>query len=131
MYFQVKEDQGLTYSHRSDLMVKKLRYYARFIVVCLLLKKIKIVRYILLNKSHAFTNQCGVFEKDGLGFVVKTVQRFFFTTMFFTTDLILGSSFESWHLSLMITLQLMNPKTSWNGVSSLEKFGRLLKQITS
>ncbi len=30
--------------HRSDLMVKKLRYYARFIVVCLLLKRIKMVR---------------------------------------------------------------------------------------
>ena len=29
---------------RSDLMVKKLRYYARFIVVCLLLKKMKLVR---------------------------------------------------------------------------------------
>ena len=28
---------------RSDLMVKKLRYYARFIVVCLLLKKMKLV----------------------------------------------------------------------------------------
>ena len=29
---------------RCDLMVKKLRYYARFIVVCLLLKKMKLVR---------------------------------------------------------------------------------------
>jgi hypothetical protein len=29
---------------RADLMVKKLRYYARFIVVCLLLKKMKLVR---------------------------------------------------------------------------------------
>ena len=29
---------------RAELMVKKLRYYARFIVVCLLLKKMKIVR---------------------------------------------------------------------------------------
>ena len=29
---------------RPDLMVKKLRYYARFIVVCLLLKKMKLVR---------------------------------------------------------------------------------------
>ena len=30
--------------YRSDLMVKKLRYYARFIVVCLLLKKMTLVR---------------------------------------------------------------------------------------
>ncbi|XP_046912223.1 protein SCAI [Dermatophagoides farinae] len=29
---------------RAELMVKKLRYYARFIVVCLLLKKMKLVR---------------------------------------------------------------------------------------
>jgi hypothetical protein len=29
---------------RADLMVKKLRYFARFIVVCLLLKKMKLVR---------------------------------------------------------------------------------------
>ncbi|CAG0917926.1 unnamed protein product [Notodromas monacha] len=38
---------------RSDLMVKKLRYYARFIVVCLLLKRIKMVRDLVreLNKQ--------------------------------------------------------------------------------
>lgn len=33
---------------RSDLMVKKLRYYARFIVVCLLLKKMKLVRDLVM-----------------------------------------------------------------------------------
>ena len=33
-----------TKEERPDLMVKKLRYYARFIVVCLLLKKMKLVR---------------------------------------------------------------------------------------
>ena len=32
---------------RSDLVVKKLRYYARFIVVCLLLKKMKLVRELV------------------------------------------------------------------------------------
>ena len=32
------------FTFRPDLMVKKLRYYARFIVVCLLLKKMKLVR---------------------------------------------------------------------------------------
>ena len=34
----------LAFFSRPDLMVKKLRYYARFIVVCLLLKKMKLVR---------------------------------------------------------------------------------------
>jgi hypothetical protein len=31
------------------LMVKKLRYYARFIVVCLLLKKMKLVRELVIE----------------------------------------------------------------------------------
>jgi len=35
------------YLIRSDLVVKKLRYYARFIVVCLLLKKMKLVRELV------------------------------------------------------------------------------------
>lgn len=30
-------------------MVKKLRYYARFIVVCLLLKKMKLVRELVVE----------------------------------------------------------------------------------
>lgn len=30
--------------NRPDLMVKKLRFYARFILVCLLLKKMKLVK---------------------------------------------------------------------------------------
>lgn len=34
---------------RPDLMVKKLRYYARFIVVCLLLKKMKLVRELVVE----------------------------------------------------------------------------------
>ncbi len=33
-------------------MVKKLRYYARFIVVCLLLKKMKIVRELVRVRSQ-------------------------------------------------------------------------------
>lgn len=32
---------------RCDLMVKKLRYYARFIVVCLLLKKMALVKDLI------------------------------------------------------------------------------------
>ena len=40
-----------TPNDRSDLMVKKLRYYARFIVVCLLLKKMKLVRDLVRELS--------------------------------------------------------------------------------
>ena len=40
-----------TLNDRSDLMVKKLRYYARFIVVCLLLKKMKLVRDLVRELS--------------------------------------------------------------------------------
>ncbi|KPM02146.1 hypothetical protein QR98_0005530 [Sarcoptes scabiei] len=36
---------------RAELMVKKLRYYARFIVVCLLLKKMKLVRDLIRELS--------------------------------------------------------------------------------
>lgn len=32
---------------RPELTVKKLRYYARFVVVCLLLKKMKLVRDLI------------------------------------------------------------------------------------
>jgi len=38
---------------RPDLMVKKLRYYARFIVVCLLLKKMKLVRDLVRVSRHS------------------------------------------------------------------------------
>ena len=41
---------------RSDLMVKKLRYYARFIVVCLLLKKMKLVRDLVRELSKQIGN---------------------------------------------------------------------------
>jgi len=40
-------------------MVKKLRYYARFIVVCLLLKKMKLVRELvteLEKQIQEYTN---------------------------------------------------------------------------
>ena len=42
---------SLSHLSRPDLMVKKLRYYARFIVVCLLLKKMKIVRDLVRVSS--------------------------------------------------------------------------------
>jgi Protein SCAI len=41
---------------RSDLIVKKLRYYARFIVVCLLLKKMKLVRDLVRELSKNIGN---------------------------------------------------------------------------
>lgn len=63
-HFQVKEDQGLTYSHRSDLMVKKLRYYARFIVVCLLLKKIKIVRELVRELASLIDDYTSAYEPE-------------------------------------------------------------------
>lgn len=37
--------------HRPELVVKKLRYYARFIVVCLLLNKMDLVK-VLVKVSH-------------------------------------------------------------------------------
>ena len=37
-------------------MVKKLRYYARFIVVCLLLKKMKLVRDLVRELSKLIGN---------------------------------------------------------------------------
>ncbi|XP_022687352.1 protein SCAI-like isoform X2 [Varroa jacobsoni] len=60
----VKEDQGLTYSHRSDLMVKKLRYYARFIVVCLLLKKMKIVRELVRELASLIDDYTSAYEPE-------------------------------------------------------------------
>uniref|UniRef100_A0A914WM33 Protein SCAI n=1 Tax=Plectus sambesii TaxID=2011161 RepID=A0A914WM33_9BILA len=41
-----------TKEDKPDLMVKKLRYYARFIVVCLLLKKLKLVRDMVRELSR-------------------------------------------------------------------------------
>ena len=48
-------------------MVKKLRYYARFIVVCLLLKKMKLVRDLvrelskLIGQHHITSNYHQIF----------------------------------------------------------------------
>lgn len=47
---------------RPDLMVKKLRYYARFIVVCLLLKKMKLVRDLVRVSCHG--NKVHLFEES-------------------------------------------------------------------
>ncbi|RWS28592.1 protein SCAI-like protein [Leptotrombidium deliense] len=49
---------------RSDLMVKKLRYYARFIVVCLLLKKMKLVRDLVRELSKHIDDYTATYEPD-------------------------------------------------------------------
>uniref|UniRef100_A0A1B6EB07 Protein SCAI n=1 Tax=Clastoptera arizonana TaxID=38151 RepID=A0A1B6EB07_9HEMI len=49
---------------RSDLMVKKLRYYARFIVVCLLLKKMKLVRDLVTELDKQIVDYTSTYEPD-------------------------------------------------------------------
>ena len=51
-------------SSRSDLMVKKLRYYARFIVVCLLLKKMKLVRDLVRELSKHIDDYTATYEPE-------------------------------------------------------------------
>ncbi|XP_048488531.1 protein SCAI [Plutella xylostella] len=68
----VKED-------RSDLMVKKLRYYARFIVVCLLLKKMKLVRELikeLVNQIVDYGNTYDPEDQMEWSVVVDEVKSF-------------------------------------------------------
>ncbi|XP_063699214.1 protein SCAI isoform X2 [Culicoides brevitarsis] len=49
---------------RPDLMVKKLRYYARFIVVCLLLKKMKLVRELVMELERQIQEYVSAYEPD-------------------------------------------------------------------
>ncbi|KAL5011620.1 hypothetical protein ScPMuIL_010171 [Solemya velum] len=49
---------------RSDLMVKKLRYYARFIVVCLLLKKMKLVRDLVRELTKQIDDYTSTYEPE-------------------------------------------------------------------
>ena len=53
-----------TKEERSDLMVKKLRYYARFIVVCLLLKKMKLVRDLVRELAKHIEDYSSTYEPD-------------------------------------------------------------------
>ncbi|XP_037035469.1 protein SCAI isoform X3 [Bradysia coprophila] len=53
----IKED-------RPDLMVKKLRYYARFIVVCLLLKKMKLVRELVTELDKQIQEYTTTYEPE-------------------------------------------------------------------
>ncbi|XP_077301693.1 protein SCAI [Arctopsyche grandis] len=49
---------------RSDLMVKKLRYYARFIVVCLLLKKMKLVRELVAELDRHIADYASTYDPE-------------------------------------------------------------------
>ncbi|XP_032668869.1 protein SCAI [Odontomachus brunneus] len=49
---------------RSDLMVKKLRYYARFIVVCLLLNRMKLVRELVQELDTQIVDYTSTYEPD-------------------------------------------------------------------
>ncbi|GIX84828.1 protein SCAI [Caerostris darwini] len=49
---------------RSDLMVKKLRYYARFIVVCLLLKKMKLVKELVRELAKQIDDYTSTYEPE-------------------------------------------------------------------
>lgn len=45
-------------------MVKKLRYYARFIVVCLLLKKMKLVRELVIELERQIQEYTSTYVYD-------------------------------------------------------------------
>ncbi|CAF0939890.1 unnamed protein product [Didymodactylos carnosus] len=49
---------------KPDLMVKKLRYYARFIVVCLLLKKTKITRELVRELNRQVDEYVKSYDPD-------------------------------------------------------------------
>ena len=53
-----------TKEERPDLMVKKLRYYARFIVVCLLLKKMTLVRDLVRELAKHIDDYSITYEPD-------------------------------------------------------------------
>ncbi|KAK3088333.1 hypothetical protein FSP39_017775 [Pinctada imbricata] len=49
---------------RPDLMVKKLRFYARFIVVCLLLKKMKLVRDLVRDLTKQIDDYKSTYDPE-------------------------------------------------------------------
>ena len=49
---------------KPDLMVKKLRYYARFIVVCLLLKKTKVMRELVRELNRQIDEYVKAYDPD-------------------------------------------------------------------
>ena len=61
---------------RSDLVVKKLRYYARFIVVCLLLKKMKLVRELVRVGASLIWFRQGSVVKNCFFFPVQELSKY-------------------------------------------------------
>ncbi|XP_013136550.1 PREDICTED: protein SCAI [Papilio polytes] len=51
-------------SDKCELMVKKLRYYARFIVVCLLLKKLALVRELIKELDKQIIEYGATYDPD-------------------------------------------------------------------
>lgn len=49
---------------RSSLVIKKLRYFARYIVVCLLLKRMKMVKDLIREFSQALDDYSHVYEPE-------------------------------------------------------------------
>ncbi|CAL8094819.1 unnamed protein product [Calicophoron daubneyi] len=64
---------------RPDLMVKRLRYYARFILVCLLLRKMKLVHELLEEFTKQVEEYTAIYDpEDQLGWdlVVQEIREF-------------------------------------------------------
>ncbi|KAF8564113.1 hypothetical protein P879_11792 [Paragonimus westermani] len=64
---------------RLDLMVKKLRYYARFIPVCLLLRKMKLVHELLREFTKQVHEYIEVYDSEdrlGWGMVIQEIREF-------------------------------------------------------
>jgi hypothetical protein len=59
---------------RPDLMVKKLRYYARFIVVCLLLKKMKLVRELVIELERQIQEYTSTYVKGSVHEIPLTLK---------------------------------------------------------
>ncbi|KAH8850974.1 Protein SCAI isoform 2 [Schistosoma japonicum] len=49
---------------KPDLMIKKLRYYARFILVCLLLRKMKLVNELIREFSKQVDEYIDIYDAD-------------------------------------------------------------------
>ncbi|XP_050403884.1 protein SCAI isoform X1 [Patella vulgata] len=63
-YSKATKEDSLSQVQIPDLMVKKLRYYARFIVVCLLLKKMKLVRDLVRELAKQIDDYTSTYEPE-------------------------------------------------------------------
>ncbi|XP_075990581.1 protein SCAI isoform X1 [Anticarsia gemmatalis] len=66
-YFAIRGRSYYTKASKEDrceLMVKKLRYYARFIVVCLLLRKLKLVRELIKELDRQIIEYGNTYDPD-------------------------------------------------------------------